>query len=687
MKTPKSTYLLLVVAMLSSWNAAASPFVKVESGACLPNGSAILGGSGTLIQPCGSLDSCVITAAHVVYHASNQAGFCHKLVTEEGDEFTAELIAVDVMSDLAILSLPADADLEADPVELSSAESLAPEQVLTSIGYPRSADYLVRYPAKVLMTESPRSFSLGVGVAELLGLTEYGMSGGAVLDAEGRLAGVLSHHALFIGTGGEARSVTREPVSLQGQLIAMMVRADFVSEWLKTATSDPQKFPKSSTSAQAVGRGSVILPRLELQESESCIQNRRAPIGGGDLSGIGGGDLTGIGGRKVANSCVIRLLPKGGSATRSDAQDPMSRIAETLLKNSAGMVDPTIYGLRKGSRLISPSSVLEVMKKLQQGYVAEIAPYAMLHLALANQLPPNFGNLLAARGRTDNLGYSVVWCPWFHSLSNCREKLAESLRSEISATGFPILEEDRAHYQFKLRYPAEFGAWFEARIPTAFSQSFNSFEAIFTAAQYEERRLDLAYPYALVGGVQFCSTDYIDQYVTPRMQELFGNQLANIHSGSFVRGEWHVVEKILKRFRSCYEYARLVPQTGAYIPKMSPQDYVVGSETYDPNSQVRIKCESWDPIAAPDQEKVRKHLEALGVHQVRFNGKETFGITDRLLYGGLYSQLRVESWYLPDDKKYFHGCESHLTEWQSFQTSYQDHRYEDREKPSFPGGI
>lgn len=175
--------------------------------AVVPTGNLVA--SGFVIAP----GNRVVTTAHGLEQVESL-----QLVTSDGREIAATVLRRDEKADLALLAI---ADVELPSVLLGSVDGLAPGDAVTTIGCPLGLE-----------------FSVSRGVVSALRKTEHGYpliqtdvpvnpgsSGGALLDEQGRVVGIIK-----AAVAGADRIHFALPVELARRLVASVNRDEQVRE-------------------------------------------------------------------------------------------------------------------------------------------------------------------------------------------------------------------------------------------------------------------------------------------------------------------------------------------------------------------------------------------------------------------------------------------------------------------------
>ncbi len=159
-----------------------------DNTAPVPTGS----GSGVVI----SKDGYIVTNHHVVADATD-----FEVIFEDGRVYTAQLIGSDELTDIAVLQISSD-DLV--PIETGSSEDLALGDPAIAVGNPLGQDGGASVSSGIV-SAFDRRVDFGNG-SSLFGMIQTdaainsGSSGGALVNAEGKLIGITS--AIGVSTAG-----------------------------------------------------------------------------------------------------------------------------------------------------------------------------------------------------------------------------------------------------------------------------------------------------------------------------------------------------------------------------------------------------------------------------------------------------------------------------------------------------
>ncbi|MCM2323700.1 MAG: serine protease, partial [Oligoflexia bacterium] len=218
---------LVAVPMALAASAPAVSVVKVESQSCLSRRNLKVG-SGTLIRSGSAMY--VLTSDHALYHGGSAEGLCHRVLWN-GSPIRAELRGVQVFKGLGLLELQGRIPeaARAGAIELTAIAPAAEGELTgsfgTLLGVPGAGTSVLRSgQAQMLSARGTRRPLPGIPfMIEAKGHSEFGMSGGALLDSHGGFAGVISHQYLRLELGAPSTLHPYEEGARPGELIALVI--------------------------------------------------------------------------------------------------------------------------------------------------------------------------------------------------------------------------------------------------------------------------------------------------------------------------------------------------------------------------------------------------------------------------------------------------------------------------------
>ncbi|MGI9667259.1 MAG: S1C family serine protease [Acidimicrobiia bacterium] len=190
----------------------------------VPSGS----GSGVVLDEAGF----IATNEHVVSGAASYA-----ITFEDGRIYEAELIGLDPLTDLAVLKIDAD---ELVAVELGSADSLSLGDPAIAVGNPLgqqggssiSVGIVSAFDRQVDFADDSRLF----GMIQTDAAINSGSSGGALVDAEGKLIGITA--AIGVSSAGPEGIGYAIPVELVERITSEIIETGDVAHPFLGVTID-----------------------------------------------------------------------------------------------------------------------------------------------------------------------------------------------------------------------------------------------------------------------------------------------------------------------------------------------------------------------------------------------------------------------------------------------------------------
>jgi len=255
-----------------------------ESQEMVPSGV----GSGVIVSKQGY----VLTNNHVV---TQQGAVVDKVVVKltDGREFDAEVVGTDAATDIAVLKVEGD---KLPVATLANSENLLVGDVVFAIGNPLGVGLTVTMGI-VSATERTNLGLLGMGGYENFIQTDasinVGNSGGALVDAEGRLVGINT--AIMSRSGGNIGLGFAIPMNLARNVMISLVEKGVVERG-------------------AIG---VLLESMSQDKAESlgwfkpkgALVRTVVPGKAGDKAGLKNGDIIlKVNGREIDNFAQLRLI-------------------------------------------------------------------------------------------------------------------------------------------------------------------------------------------------------------------------------------------------------------------------------------------------------------------------------------------------------------------------------------------
>ncbi len=149
----------------------------------------------------------IVTAAHVVNEASSV-----EVILQDGTELKAEVLGIDEASDLAVIKIDPQG-VELHPLELADSSELKVGAAVAAIGAP--FEYAWSFSTGVVSgldrtIQAPNGFSVAHAI-QTDAAVNPGNSGGPLLDAEGKVIGVVDQIATDGSADQAPASASRSP--------------------------------------------------------------------------------------------------------------------------------------------------------------------------------------------------------------------------------------------------------------------------------------------------------------------------------------------------------------------------------------------------------------------------------------------------------------------------------------------
>ncbi len=247
-------------------------------------------GSGVIVSPEGY----IITANHVIADADEDG--VKVQLGGSGKEYQARVIGKDPQTDIAVLKIEAE-NLQA--ITLADSEKLEVGDVVLAIGNPFGLSQSVtmgivsatgRTALGIIRDGGGRGYENFIQTDAPI---NQGNSGGALIDAEGRLVGINT--AIFSPSGGNAGIGFAVPVNMarsvmEGLITSGKVTRGYLGISLQEITPE-------------------LAEDFELPDSSGALVNRVFPNTPAAKTGIQTGDVVReVDGRKIEDSAQLRLM-------------------------------------------------------------------------------------------------------------------------------------------------------------------------------------------------------------------------------------------------------------------------------------------------------------------------------------------------------------------------------------------
>jgi serine protease Do len=259
-------------------------------------------GSGVIVSP----DGYILTASHVVAGADEI-----KVKVEDKKEYTARVIGKDPPTDVAVLKIDAK-DLPA--ITLADSDQLEVGDIVLAIGNPFGLSRTVTMGiVSALGRSGLRGFSQYQDFIQTDAPINEGNSGGALIDAEGRLIGI--NDAIFSSNGGNLGIGFAVPVNMARYVMdhlirsGKVVRGNLEGMLIQDVTSD-------------------LAEGFNLTNQNGALVADVSPNSAAQRAGIKAGDvIVFFNGRDVPDAHALQLLVSGSL--------PGSQATLKLLRNGA----------------------------------------------------------------------------------------------------------------------------------------------------------------------------------------------------------------------------------------------------------------------------------------------------------------------------------------------------------------
>ena len=230
----------------------------------------------------------VLTSDHVIYHGNIEQSVCHSGLSESGANLKLELLDVNIGLGLALMSVDSDSILRYfDLNQFTERESLVNGDELFIEAFPYSSLNLAKSSGEIFQLKSDRHLLPQVkSMLELDIHTEFGMSGGPVIDRKSRkLAGMLSHQVLREELGKTpVVDDLNDNTSSQGLMLGLVIPAYQINEWVMAVISgDVTQSSWQNVNDQFLNKESIIIDGL-IFKIENCQKNTTRVLTRANLS-------------------------------------------------------------------------------------------------------------------------------------------------------------------------------------------------------------------------------------------------------------------------------------------------------------------------------------------------------------------------------------------------------------------
>jgi len=256
----------------------------------------------------------VLTSDHVVYHGRIKDKITHVLLDENENQIKMDLLAAHVGMGVALLSISSDQEYlvknYVDESQFASLPEMIASQSVTTIGVPFDSLNVSAHTGTIINPGSERhEVPLAKKLLEVMAHTEYGMSGGALMDQTlDKFLGIISHQYL-LNRLGLPPLLNQHSSSIGGgeAMIGLVIPAWFIDDWVKKVTQDiSENQLEFNLADQLKGIDSMTIDGLRFNFT-SCVDEKmdKAILNdGGDGAGIGGNLRLGRG-----KKCKLKISP------------------------------------------------------------------------------------------------------------------------------------------------------------------------------------------------------------------------------------------------------------------------------------------------------------------------------------------------------------------------------------------
>jgi serine protease Do/serine protease DegQ len=283
-------------------------------------------GSGVII----SSDGYIVTNHHVVEGVHGQAADEIRVRLDDESEYVATLIGSDSKTDVAVLKIEAEHPLPA--VTLADSDVLRVGDIVFAIGNPLDVGLTATQGIVSATGRDRKGEVLGPGSYENFIQTDasinLGNSGGALVDAWGRLIGINT--AIVSGSGGSIGIGFAIPVNMVYNVASNLIKSGEVPRGMLGL------FPGDLTREMADAFG--------LENTHGALVNQVIEDSPAARAGIRHGDIIlQIDEKEVGSAAQLRLIVS--------QMMPGSEVALTLIRQGKSLVLPVVLGSLNGERV------------------------------------------------------------------------------------------------------------------------------------------------------------------------------------------------------------------------------------------------------------------------------------------------------------------------------------------------
>ena len=288
-------------------------------------------GSGVII----SEDGYIVTNHHVVQGMRGRMADEIKVRLNDDSEYVAEFIGSDPKTDVAVLKIEADENLPA--VQLADSDQLRVGDVVFAIGNPLDVGLTATQGIVSAMGRNQGGRVLGPGSYEDFIQTDaainLGNSGGALIDARGRLVGINT--AIVSGSGGNIGIGFAIPMNMVLNVASNLIKTGEVPRGMLGL------FPSDLSSEMAEAFG--------LENTLGALVNQVQEDSPASTAGIRHGDvITKIDSEVVESAAQLRLIVSQIL--------PGTKVDVNLIRGGETRVLPVVLGSLNGVMGAAPGS-------------------------------------------------------------------------------------------------------------------------------------------------------------------------------------------------------------------------------------------------------------------------------------------------------------------------------------------
>ncbi|MGB0416323.1 MAG: trypsin-like peptidase domain-containing protein, partial [Coraliomargarita sp.] len=279
-------------------------------------------GSGVII----SADGYIITNHHVIRDDRSGPVDEIRVQLDGGDEFIAEVVGTDARTDIAVVKI--DTEQPLDVTTIANSDLLRTGDIVFAIGSPLGQSQTVTQGI-VSATERTSLEILGPGSYENFIQTDaainLGNSGGALIDAWGRLVGINT--AIVSGTGGSIGLGYAIPTNMALRVARSLIEIGEV--------------PRGLLGLYPVDLDTDLAEAFELESTRGALVNQVQEGAPAEAAGIQHGDIIlKVDDVAIESAAQLRLTVS--------QMAPGSEVAVTLVRNGESLIKTVVLGSLSG---------------------------------------------------------------------------------------------------------------------------------------------------------------------------------------------------------------------------------------------------------------------------------------------------------------------------------------------------